>query len=130
MTSSPARRHHERGIAGEAPLRTHLRPVVGALEDRPLQVRGDPDVYLMFPPAGDGGIAGGLMPARGLPTYACFGVEVDDVDDSYRHALELGATSMVEPSDNPGGVRSAYVRDPDGNIFTIYRFVQPSPPNE
>lgn len=92
--------------------------------------KGDPDVYLMFPPAGDGGIAGGLMPARGLPTYACFGVEVDDVDHSYRHALELGATSMVEPSDNPGGVRSAYVRDPDGNIFTIYRFVQPSPPTQ
>ena len=92
--------------------------------------QGDPDVYLMFPPAGDGGIAGGLMPARGLPTYACFGVEVDDVDDSYRHALELGATSMVEPSDNPGGVRSAYVRDLDGNLFTIYRFAQPSSPTE
>ncbi len=92
--------------------------------------QGDPDVYLMFTPAGDGGIAGGLMPARGMPTYACFGVEVDDVDDSYRRALELGATSMVEPRDNPGGVRSAYVRDPDGNIFTIYRFVQPSPPTE
>ena len=92
--------------------------------------QGDPDVYLMFPPAGDGGIAGGLMPARGLPTYACFGVEVDDVDNSYRHALELGATSMVEPSDNPGGVRSAYVRDPDGNLFSIYRFGQPATPTE
>lgn len=87
--------------------------------------QGDPDVYLMFPPAGDGGIAGGLMPARGLPTYACFGVEVDDVDDTYRRALEVGATSVVEPNDNPGGVRSAYVRDPDGSIFSIYRFAQP-----
>ena len=92
--------------------------------------QGDPDVYLMFPPAGDGGIAGGLMPARGLPTYACFGVEVDDVDDTYDRALELGATSLVEPGDNPGGVRSAYVRDPDGSIFTIYRFAQPSAPHE
>lgn len=70
------------------------------------------------------------MPARGLLTYACFGVEVDDVDDSYRHALELGATSIIEPSNNPGGVWSAYVRGPDGNIFTIYRFAQPSPPTE
>jgi predicted enzyme related to lactoylglutathione lyase len=87
--------------------------------------QGDPDVYLMFPPADDGGIAGGIMPARGVPTYACFGVEVDDVDDAYRRALELGASSLVEPTDNPGGVRSAYVRDPDGSIFSMYRFTAP-----
>jgi predicted enzyme related to lactoylglutathione lyase len=87
--------------------------------------QGDPDVYLMFPPSGEGAIAGGLMPARGLQTYATFGVEVGDVDATYQRALELGATSLVEPQDNPGGVRSAYVRDPDGSIFSIYRFGPP-----
>jgi uncharacterized protein len=87
--------------------------------------QGDPDVYLTFPPA-DGGIPGGLMPARGMPTYACFGVEVDDVDSSYQRALELGATGVVEPTDNPGGVRSAYLRDRDGNLFSIYRFGLPA----
>jgi uncharacterized protein len=62
------------------------------------------------------------MPARGLPTYACFGVEVDDVDTTYEQALGLGATSLAGPTDNPGGVRSACVRDLDGSIFSIYRF--------
>ena len=88
--------------------------------------QGDPDVYLMFPPQGDGDIPGGLMPARGVPPYACFGVEVDDVDDAYRQAIELGAESLVEPTDNPGGVRSAYLRDPDGSVFSVYRFAAPS----
>jgi len=84
--------------------------------------QGDPDVYLMFPPHGDGDIPGGLMQARGHAPYACFGVEVDDVDEAFRHAVELGATTLVEPTDNPGGVRSAYLQDPDGSIFSIYRF--------
>lgn len=48
----------------------------------------------MFPPDEGGiagGIAGGLMPARSDPPYACFGVEVDDVDMAYEQAAALGA---------------------------------------
>jgi predicted enzyme related to lactoylglutathione lyase len=89
------------------------------------QLQGDPDVYLMVLPGAEGGMAGGLMPARGVPTYACFGVEVDDVDDAAR-ALALGATTVVAPTDNPGGVRSTYLRDPDGSLFSIYRFGPPA----
>lgn len=36
------------------------------------QEQGDPEVYSMIPPV-ERGISGGLMPARGMPTYACFG---------------------------------------------------------
>ncbi len=86
------------------------------------QLQGDSEVYLTVPPATTGGIPGGLMPARGLPTYACFGVEVDDVDEAHDRALALGATTVVPPTDNPGGVRSAYLRDPDGSLFSVYRF--------
>jgi uncharacterized protein len=93
------------------------------------KANGDPNVYLMFPPGSEGGIAGGLMPARGMPTYACFGVAVDDVDASYQSALGLGAESVVEPTDNPGGVRSAYIRDLDGNLLSIYRFGPPAAPS-
>lgn len=92
------------------------------------QAQGDPDVYSMFPSA-DGGISGGLMPARGMPTYACFGVEVDDVDAAHDRAIALGAGSVVPPTDNPGGVRSAYLRDLDGNLFSIYRFSPPAAPS-
>lgn len=86
------------------------------------QHKGDPDVYLMVPPAAEGGIPGGLMPARSLLTYACFGVEVDDVDDAHARALELSAASVVPPTDNPGGVRSANLRDSDGSLSSTYRF--------
>ena len=41
-------------------------------------------------------------------------------------ALELGATTVVPPTDNPGGVRSAYLRDPDGSLLSIYRFGPPA----
>lgn len=57
-----------------------------------------------------------------MGSYATFGVEVDDVDDTYARALDKGATSVVAPTDNPGGVRSAYLRDADGSLFAIYRF--------
>lgn len=87
---------------------------------------GDPAVYL-YVAAQDGvqGIPGGVMPAPArVGPYALFGVEVDDVDDSYSRAMDLGAKSVVEPTDNPGGVRSAYLRDPDGSMFSIYRFIE------
>ena len=87
------------------------------------QTQGDPSVYLAVPPGPDGGVAGGIMPAPpGVEPYALFGVEVDDVDQAYATAVDLGATSVIEPTDNPGGVRSAYLRDPDGSLFAVYRF--------
>lgn len=83
---------------------------------------GDAGVYLSVPPAA-GGIAGGLLPAApSVGPYATFGVMVDDVDIAYTRALELGAAPAVAPTDNPGGVRSAYLRDTDGSLFAIYRF--------
>ena len=65
------------------------------------------------------------MPARDVRPYACFGVDVDEVDAAYHQAIALGAESVVKPTDNPGGVRSAYLRDPDGSLFSIYRFAAP-----
>lgn len=84
---------------------------------------GDPAVYLSVAPDETRGIPGGLMPSPvGVGPYALFGVEVDDVDAAYERAIALGASKVVEPSDNPGGVRSAYLRDPDGSMFSVYRF--------
>lgn len=91
------------------------------------QPQGDPSVYLAISPGPDGGVAGGIIPAPpGVEPYALFGVEVGDVDQAYAAGLELGATSVIEPTDNPGGVRSAYLRDPDGSLFAVYRFGPPT----
>jgi uncharacterized glyoxalase superfamily protein PhnB len=44
---------------------------------------------------------------------------VADVDATYRSALDAGATSMMEPSDQFYGDRTGGVRDPFGNEWWI-----------
>lgn len=52
------------------------------------------------------------------PVGAALWLYVDDVDASYRAALEAGATSAAEPALMPWGERVAQVRDPCG--FVLY----------
>lgn len=44
---------------------------------------------------------------------------VPDVDDAYKRAIEAGATSLMEPADQPYGERSGGVEDPNGNRWYI-----------
>ena len=44
---------------------------------------------------------------------------VDDIDATYRHALDAGAESLEEPQDLPYGDRRGMVKDPCGNIWQI-----------
>ena len=44
---------------------------------------------------------------------------VDDVDDSYRRALEAGASPHSEPTNMPWGERMGQVRDPDGLTINL-----------
>ena len=44
---------------------------------------------------------------------------VEDVDATYRQALSAGATSALEPTDQPYGDRSAWVNDEFGNIWYL-----------
>lgn len=44
---------------------------------------------------------------------------VDDVDATYRKALESGATSVEEPGETPYGDRRAMITDPCGNDWQI-----------
>ena len=56
-------------------------------------------------------------PEQPLPTAIY--LYVDDVDEMYKHALDAGGTSMLEPSDQPYGDRSAWVKDPFDNVWYI-----------
>jgi lactoylglutathione lyase len=46
-------------------------------------------------------------------------VEVDDVDDVHRRAVEAGYNIIYDLHDEPWGVRRFYVRDPFGKIVNV-----------
>jgi len=56
--------------------------------------------------------------ARG-PANAFLYVYVGDADAAYRHALELGATSIEPPFDTPYGDRRCMFDDPWGNTWQV-----------
>ncbi len=52
---------------------------------------------------------------------------VDDVDATYTHLVQRGATAVAGPQDRPAwGARSAHISDPDGYLIEIYNPLQAS----
>jgi catechol 2,3-dioxygenase-like lactoylglutathione lyase family enzyme len=43
----------------------------------------------------------------------------EDVEATYRRAVEAGAEAVSEPEERPWGQHTAYVRDPDGTLIEI-----------
>ncbi|MEV0283546.1 MULTISPECIES: VOC family protein [unclassified Kribbella] len=96
-----------------------LTSFYGALFGWQLQPAG-PDYTLVA--AGDAGpgIGGGLMQTRGeMPPYVTVYVAVDDLKATLDRAGELGAKTVVEPTDIPGIGQFAMFADPDGNIIGL-----------
>jgi PhnB protein len=60
---------------------------------------------------------GGAPHIPAMPT--AIHLYISDVDDAYRRALEAGATSLMEPADQPYGERSGGVEDLGGNRWYI-----------
>ena len=65
-------------------------------------------------------------PAKSNSLY----VYVDDVDTTYKRAIQAGATSVREPTNQFYGDRSASVTDPFGNSWVIATRVEDVPPDE
>ena len=53
------------------------------------------------------------------PMQSAIYMYVDDVDATYQQALNAGATSALEPTDQPYGDRSAWVTDEFGNVWYL-----------
>jgi len=73
---------------------------------------------------GDDAVAGAWemspeIPAD-VPSYWQVYFKVDDVDDTFNRAVDLGASAMVPPSDYPGG-RFAILVDPQGASFAVHQ---------
>lgn len=47
-----------------------------------------------------------------------------DVDKEYKRIVAAGATSVLEPTDEPWGQRTCYVADPEGNLLEIGSFAK------
>jgi uncharacterized glyoxalase superfamily protein PhnB len=59
----------------------------------------------------------GAGPRDPMPSFLY--LYVDDIDATYRRALEAGAVSLEEPADMPYGDRRSMVKDPCGNDWQI-----------
>ena len=57
--------------------------------------------------------------AKDAPMPVMFYIYMHDVDSVYKHALEAGATSIMEPADQDDGERRAGVKDTFGNQWYI-----------
>jgi len=55
---------------------------------------------------------------------------VDDVDATYKRALQAGGTSVMEPADQFYGDRHGGVKDASGNIWWIATHIEDVPPAE
>lgn len=76
------------------------------------EVRIGDSIVMIGGGAGDGVWRGESMPAM-IYLY------MNEVDTVYQHALQAGATSIMEPADQPYGDRMAGVKDPFGNVWYI-----------
>lgn len=57
-------------------------------------------------------------PAENAPAFE-LGFFVVNVDNAYAELVVSGATAVTPPADRPWGQRTAYVRDPDGNLIEL-----------
>ncbi len=53
------------------------------------------------------------------PNISQMHIIVEDTDQTYQLALELGATNLMEPNNRPHGERMAGIKDPCGNVWWI-----------
>jgi len=63
----------------------------------------------------------------GEPMPAAIYLYMDDVDVIYERTLKAGATSIMEPADQPYGDRLAGVKDAFGNVWYISTHIQDVP---
>ena len=101
---------------------------------------GAEEVYCLRRPDGAVGHAelriGDSMVMLSEPTSECTPMPttlylyVADVDATYRRAVEVGGTSLMEPTDQFWGDRTGAVKDASGNFWWIATHVEDVTPDE
>lgn len=49
----------------------------------------------------------------------------EEVDEMFKKVVSLGATPVLEPTDEPWGQRTCYIANPEGNLIEIGPFNTP-----
>ncbi len=57
-------------------------------------------------------------PSPSAPSFE-LGFKVNDCDTAFAELVDAGAPSVARPSTRAWGQRTAYVRDPDGNLIEL-----------
>ena len=67
-----------------------------------------------------GDILGAVLdpPSLSAPSFE-LGFKVSDCDAAFAELVDAGAPSVARPTNRPWGQRTAYVRDPDGNLIEL-----------
>jgi PhnB protein len=116
-------------VPGVAQLMDFLKQAFGA-EEVNRMARPDGTVMHGEVRIGDSVIMMGEVSGAFEPTAAMIHLYVEDVDATYRRALEAGATSVREPADQFYGDRSGGVKDRFGNQWWIATHVEDVSPDE
>ena len=74
---------------------------------------------VIFSEAGMEEMAPGSMAGAGYGSFT-IGFEVENVDAEYERLTRMGAPCVKPPMTYPWGSRSAWFRDPDGNIVNFF----------
>ncbi|AOK28725.1 MULTISPECIES: VOC family protein [Burkholderia] len=78
-------------------------------------------LIVMFAPQGAFGSTARTPRSAGATAPQSFYLYVDDVDETYRRALDAGAKSLSEPQDQFWGDRFAQIEDLDGYRWSLAR---------
>lgn len=116
-------------VSGVTALIEFLKQAFGAEE---IHRMARPDGTVMHGEVRIGGSAIMMGEASGAfePMPAMIHLYVEDADATYRRALEAGAASVREPTDEFYGDRAGGVKDRFGNQWWIATHVEDVPPDE
>ena len=116
-------------VEGVPKLIDFLKQAFGA-EERLRMPRPDGTVMHAEVRIGDSIVMMGEPMGEWKPMPGMLHLYVDDTDSLYKRALQAGATSLREPSDEFYGDRAAGVRDPSGNHWWIATHMEDLSPEE
>ena len=77
--------------------------------------------YAMVDTGASEPVTGGIGGFPGAPVHVTFYVGVDDVAAALTRALDLGATTVMEPRQVSPGIETALFADPEGHTVGLMR---------